>query len=256
MKKKVVKKQKETKQPKVKTKKEVHAELKADVEKAFKFVEEAFNKQEGFSTMIFIDYAWIKPEVESPLVKEGSVALVLGSEGAVAARRQVVASLGAASGLLQLFGLVGAPTGVRIASEAWVGENLKLRPSEDPKRKEALFVSGRAPDGTEIMTGKEIFRGVDGKKGKEKLVVELRPLKQIKTSISEAGDKANNGSLLSLFWEAYNNRLVIQDQMEDLGRFTEMAAIAKANPANTFKYTLKAALEAAVTRHIEEDIAR
>lgn len=203
-------------------------------------IEDIFKKGEQFTTIVLIDFSWIlSDDGKSKLTDKNSVGIILASKDAVDARHEIIFALGHAAGILKTLEIVGEPTAIQLASEAWVsfmeakdviaGKPI-VKPSNDPARREVLVVSGldKSLKGSIII--KEITKSMLSD-ASGKVVSTVRTLKDFEIKKSKGSLTASSfteKSLLHPFFEQYNKRKISPELKYFKGKLIASEAIAQA----------------------------
>jgi len=204
--------------------------LKKQTAETFDKVKDMFNENGGFHTMLFFDFEWFLSDPSLVGGEKSGYALMLDTEEAVNARRELVHTLGGAAAMLELLGVVGKPRAIRMASEAWTSKNIKQRPSEDPDRVETLMVSVSEIGGDSALQTMEIVRDGDS--------VNLKESKEPMT-IWKNTKKSTNDDLLSLYWESYREMQKTLIEADDYKQFNKFVL---EDPVGVFTMVMQAAL--------------
>ena len=144
-------------------------ELSLGVKENLKFAKEHYEKNEGGLATMFI--------IESKKDGKGTgLAALLGDNGALEKRMDIIFDLGVRTGIELSRGDIDSIEAVYMVSEAWFSmsdlddNSLKFKmPSEDPNKKEALVSSGVSQDGSSIFMMFEIKKSIDLDTGRMKV---------------------------------------------------------------------------------------
>lgn len=190
-------------------------QLHKAVEEAFTMAESAFNSEGGFQTMVLVDFEG-KRSLGVPLV----------SEDLVDARREIILGLGSFAAMAESLGLLGAPTSVRMMSEAWMAvpksTGAFLRPSEDPNKRETLIACGSNSSGYQAHRMKEIVRSIKEVNGEMEEVVELVEPDDLPAPKNPAPGEIGYANILELYWDGYK---ATKERIEEVGDVSEVVSV-------------------------------
>ena len=203
-------------------------ELTKSVESNLSYVKDFYKRQQFFATMLVIEALKNKK-------RQGKV-VILGNEGAMENRAEVMFDLGLRSAIEQFKGDVDSVEAICMMSEAWFsvpkeGEKLSefTRPSEDPNRKEAIISTGTARDLKGVMRIFELKRLIDLKD--DTMKVEFSPFESALKAEVE-GNLEVDSPLLNRFWagvklmewlfERMPSNLVVEAKKLSVDKFLNM----------------------------------
>jgi len=191
-----------------------------------------------------------------PKNKKG-FSIILTDSDSVKARMYIIHAMGAASATLNLLGVVGSPTMVRLASEVWMskegtkggGKNKKplIKPSEDPNRFEALMVTGMDSNRDNIIETRAIKRTMV----KNKENIELEEMNDEMRSRDGKIESSVLSSILSEFWNSYNE---MHERLIKDGSYKKFKKEVEEDPKRVFQFAIEIALQGAQMRQQLDEV--
>lgn len=213
--------------------------LKSAVNESFNGAETIYNQAGGFSPTAAIVFDWIL--YEKSKIENVEIIGVLSNEKLVENRNAIVARLGFVAALMEKLGLSSKPKYALFESEAWAGENPKVRPSDDPKRREVLISSGMDEKNNFFFDLKEIVsiyaEDSMGRAGIKKKLINCDKLR---------ADAANgsNSPLLGAFWATYraSHKIFDKDKKGGAPAYKEFIELAAGGNRSTFDVIFQSSL--------------
>lgn len=205
---------------------------------AMEIAQDIYNKVGGLEPMLSVDFKWAVDFTGHKGRKESRIGLLLSTAQMLADRIEISGRLGFVAAVLSKLKLTSEPENVLFVSEAWVSGDVSTRPSDDPKRKEAVIVAVMDKQEklyTQINTIWSVYKETEDGNVYIQKQIDKNPVKETDTP-----DSAES-PLLSAFWTTYRHTLnTMREESEILSHF---AKVSSTDPQQVIEMVFRVSME-------------